>query len=98
MRRQQASGPSVQLVAAAAGATTELHPATTPEDAQTYLSDPKAYDKWKTLVPYIYDFFTNHHTSWPSLSCRWGSIEKREKYKKRKCPLNTLDKMQAQRT
>ncbi|QDZ19234.1 WD40 repeat domain-containing protein [Chloropicon primus] len=53
------------------------------EREPNYLNDPQAYDKWKTLIPYIYDFFTNHHTVWPSLSCRWGPVEKEEKYKRR---------------
>ena len=89
-----APAPATEAPATEAPATTTTTATTTatpmpvdvaeaPEDDRTYLSDPKAYDKWKTLVPYIYDFFTNHHTSWPSLSCRWGPIEKSEKYKSR---------------
>ncbi|XP_065866690.1 WD-40 repeat-containing protein MSI4-like [Euphorbia lathyris] len=30
------------------------------------------YSKWKTLVPVLYDWLTNHNLVWPSLSCRWG--------------------------
>ena len=45
-----------------------------------YTRDPKAYDRWKTLVPYLYDFFTSHKMFWPSLSCRWGKVQSTEKY------------------
>lgn len=31
----------------------------------------EAYDRWKTIVPYVYDFFTNHHGQYASLSCRY---------------------------
>lgn len=41
-----------------------------------YMSDPNAYDRWKTLVPYLYDFFTNHKLYWPALSCRYQSIKR----------------------
>ncbi len=30
----------------------------------------RMYDQWKTLVPYVYDFFTSHKQYWPSLSAR----------------------------
>ncbi|KAG0566457.1 hypothetical protein M758_7G060800 [Ceratodon purpureus] len=30
------------------------------------------YSQWKSLVPALYDWLTNHHLMWPSLSCRWG--------------------------
>eukprot|EP00897_Mesotaenium_endlicherianum_P003519 jgi/Mesen1/3195/ME000185S02336 len=30
--------------------------------------------KWKNDLPVLYDWFVNHHTLWPSLSCRWGPI------------------------
>ncbi|XP_024395782.1 WD-40 repeat-containing protein MSI4 isoform X2 [Physcomitrium patens] len=30
------------------------------------------YAQWKLLVPALYDWLTNHHLMWPSLSCRWG--------------------------
>lgn len=26
--------------------------------------------QWRSLVPYIYDWFTNHQLAWPSLTCR----------------------------
>ena len=50
---------------------------------QSFMTDRKVYDKWKTLVPYLYDFFTSSGLTWPSLTCRWGPIIKREKYKNR---------------
>uniref|UniRef100_A0A061SCG6 Histone-binding protein RBBP4 n=1 Tax=Tetraselmis sp. GSL018 TaxID=582737 RepID=A0A061SCG6_9CHLO len=31
-----------------------------------------SYKRWKTLVPYTYDWLAHHHTFWPSQSCRWG--------------------------
>ena len=37
---------------------------------QQIMSDRGVYERWKTTVPYIYDFFTNHHIGWPSLSAR----------------------------
>ncbi|XP_024542492.1 WD-40 repeat-containing protein MSI4 [Selaginella moellendorffii] len=34
------------------------------------------YTRWKSSVPLLYDWFTNHNLTWPSLSCRWGpSVE-----------------------
>ena len=32
------------------------------------------YVAWKRLVPYMYDTFINHKTTWPSLSCCWGKV------------------------
>lgn len=34
----------------------------------------ETYTQWKKLVPYLYDWFTNHNLTWPSLSCRWGPV------------------------
>jgi len=31
------------------------------------------YAQWKSLVPALYDWLTNHHLMWPSLSCRYFS-------------------------
>ena len=32
------------------------------------------YAQWKSLVPALYDWLTNHHLMWPSLSCRYAFI------------------------
>ncbi|CAK9144127.1 unnamed protein product [Ilex paraguariensis] len=32
------------------------------------------YTQWKSLVPVLYDWFSNHNLVWPSLSCRWGPL------------------------
>jgi hypothetical protein len=32
------------------------------------------YAQWKSLVPALYDWLTNHHLMWPSLSCRYVFI------------------------
>mmetsp|Transcript_6765 Transcript_6765/g.19508 ORF Transcript_6765/g.19508 Transcript_6765/m.19508 type:complete len:559 (-) Transcript_6765:257-1933(-) len=45
--------------------------------------DKEQYDKWKTLTPIIYDWFTNHNLTWPSLSCRWGRVKEEHKWKTR---------------
>jgi hypothetical protein len=37
--------------------------------------------RWKTLVPFLYDWFTHHRLVWPSLSCRWGPVLERHDYK-----------------
>lgn len=29
------------------------------------------YQVWKSNIPVLYDWFTNHSTIWPSLSCRY---------------------------
>jgi hypothetical protein len=29
------------------------------------------YERWKRLLPVLYDSFTNHNLVWPSLSCRY---------------------------
>eukprot|EP00897_Mesotaenium_endlicherianum_P007866 jgi/Mesen1/7107/ME000369S06430 len=36
-------------------------------------SQEASMTKWKSLVPVLYDWLTNHHLMWPSLSCRWRS-------------------------
>ena len=33
-------------------------------------SEEEQYNKWKLLIPYLYDWFANHNLTWPSLSCR----------------------------
>jgi len=30
--------------------------------------------RWKTLVPFLYDWFAHHRLVWPSLSVRWGAV------------------------
>mmetsp|Transcript_12527 Transcript_12527/g.35394 ORF Transcript_12527/g.35394 Transcript_12527/m.35394 type:complete len:451 (-) Transcript_12527:1274-2626(-) len=34
--------------------------------------DAREFDRWKCLVPYLYDWLTNHDLLWPSQCCRWG--------------------------
>ena len=33
-----------------------------------------AYGRWKSLVPFVYDWFAHTRTSWPSLCARWGEV------------------------
>lgn len=51
------------------------------EGALTY--DKEQYDKWKQLTPLMYDWFTNHNLTWPSLSCRWGRVKDDQKWKRK---------------
>ena len=39
------------------------------------------YVRWKTLVPFLYDWFAHHRLVWPSLSCRWGAVLERNEFK-----------------
>ena len=39
------------------------------------------YARWKTLVPFLYDWFAHHRLVWPSLSCRWGAVLERNEFK-----------------
>ena len=39
------------------------------------------YARWKTLVPFLYDWFAHHRLVWPSLSCRWGAVLERSEFK-----------------
>ena len=39
------------------------------------------YVRWKTLVPFLYDWFAHHRVVWPSLSCRWGAVLERNEFK-----------------
>ena len=41
----------------------------------------RTHRRWKTLVPFLYDWFTHHRLMWPSLSCRWGPVLERHGYK-----------------
>ncbi|KAK4778431.1 hypothetical protein SAY86_005959 [Trapa natans] len=41
------------------------------------------YIQWKSLVPVLYDWLTNHNLVWPSLSCRWGPQLEQSTYKNR---------------
>lgn len=45
--------------------------------------DKEQYDKWKQLTPLLYDWFTNHNLTWPSLSCRWGRVKEEQKWKRK---------------
>ncbi|KAL3137237.1 hypothetical protein ABBQ32_006786 [Trebouxia sp. C0010 RCD-2024] len=46
-------------------------------------SEEEQYNKWKLLIPYLYDWFANHNLTWPSLSCRWGPIVEQHTYKQK---------------
>lgn len=35
--------------------------------------DQDSYKLWKRMVPYMYDWFTSHNLTWPSLSCRYAT-------------------------
>ena len=35
------------------------------------MSDQQTYKSWKQAIPFLYDWFANHHLDWPSLCCRW---------------------------
>jgi histone-binding protein RBBP4 len=39
------------------------------------------YARWKTLVPFLYDWFAHHRLMWPSLSCRWGAVLENGEFK-----------------
>ena len=39
------------------------------------------YARWKTLVPFLYDWFGHHRLVWPALSCRWGAVLERGEFK-----------------
>jgi len=42
----------------------------------------KQYTRWKTLIPFLYDWFNNHNlTPWPSYTCRWGPQMESHTYK-----------------
>lgn len=34
----------------------------------------ETYGRWKSLVPFVYDWFAHTRTSWPSLCSRWGEV------------------------
>ncbi|XP_024017138.1 WD-40 repeat-containing protein MSI4 [Morus notabilis] len=41
------------------------------------------YSQWKSVVPVLYDWLSNHNLVWPSLSCRWGPQLEQATYKNR---------------
>jgi hypothetical protein len=41
------------------------------EDDSMKKAQEDRYAQWKALVPALYDWLTNHHLMWPSLSCRY---------------------------
>uniref|UniRef100_A0A803P2V2 Histone-binding protein RBBP4-like N-terminal domain-containing protein n=1 Tax=Cannabis sativa TaxID=3483 RepID=A0A803P2V2_CANSA len=41
------------------------------------------YTQWKSVVPVLYDWLSNHNLVWPSLSCRWGPQLEQATYKNR---------------
>ncbi|KAA6418962.1 MAG: WD-40 repeat-containing MSI4-like [Trebouxia sp. A1-2] len=46
-------------------------------------SEEEQYNKWKLLIPYLYDWFANHNLTWPSLSCRWGPVVEQHTFKRK---------------
>jgi histone-binding protein RBBP4 len=43
----------------------------------------ETYGRWKSLVPFVYDWFAHTRTSWPSLSARWGEVLDANAYRSR---------------
>eukprot|EP00884_Botryococcus_braunii_P018332 jgi/Botrbrau1/5182/Bobra.0172s0052.1 len=43
----------------------------------------ESFKKWKENVPILYDWFMNHHLTWPSLCCRWGNMKDEQKFKRK---------------
>ncbi|XP_060189358.1 WD-40 repeat-containing protein MSI4-like isoform X1 [Lycium barbarum] len=41
------------------------------------------YQMWKSNIPVLYDWFTNHSSEWPLPSCRWGPIIRQGSLKNR---------------
>ncbi|KAL1335483.1 hypothetical protein HN51_064362 [Arachis hypogaea] len=41
------------------------------------------YNRWKAVVPVLYDWLSNHNLLWPSLSCRWGPQLEQSHHKNR---------------
>ncbi|RYR77143.1 hypothetical protein Ahy_A01g001610 [Arachis hypogaea] len=41
------------------------------------------YNRWKAVVPVLYDWLSNHNLLWPSLSCRWGPQLEQSPHKNR---------------
>ena len=37
-------------------------------------TDEENFQRWKLLIPYLYDWFTHHNLVWPSLSCRSAAL------------------------
>ncbi|CAL6364639.1 unnamed protein product [Bathycoccus prasinos] len=46
-----------------------------------YVPTDESYQRWKTLVPFVYDWFNNFNVPWPSLAVRWGSVLEDKQYK-----------------
>tara|TARA_B100000085_G_scaffold260402_1_gene263892 strand:- start:228 stop:1694 length:1467 start_codon:yes stop_codon:yes gene_type:complete len=41
----------------------------------------ETYGRWKSLVPFVYDWFAHTRTSWPSLCARWGETVDRNAFR-----------------
>jgi hypothetical protein len=45
--------------------------ASSDDESAEELEEKRNYMRWKTLVPFLYDFFTHSNLApWPSYSCR----------------------------
>ena len=42
--------------------------------ARVMVISDETYGRWKSLVPFVYDWFAHTRTSWPSLCARWGDV------------------------
>ncbi|PON50471.1 WD repeat containing protein [Parasponia andersonii] len=54
-----------------------------PKKAHQQPSVDDKYTQWKSVVPVLYDWLSNHNLVWPSLSCRWGPQLEQATYKNR---------------
>ncbi|KAK9855790.1 hypothetical protein WJX84_011228 [Apatococcus fuscideae] len=46
------------------------------------MATTEQHDRWKSLIPFLYDWFNHHHLTWPSLSCRWGPVVEEKTFKR----------------
>ncbi|KAK9843200.1 hypothetical protein WJX74_008572 [Apatococcus lobatus] len=46
------------------------------------MATSEQHDRWKSLIPFLYDWFNHHHLTWPSLSCRWGPVVEEKTFKR----------------
>eukprot|EP00898_Chlorokybus_atmophyticus_P005036 jgi/Chlat1/5533/Chrsp369S05397 len=50
-------------------------------DEQQEEEEDEGYRRWRAVIPLLYDWLSNHHLVWPSLSCRWGPVIATHTYK-----------------
>ena len=49
--------------------------------ARAMVISDETYGRWKSLVPFVYDWFAHTRTSWPSLCARWGETVDRNAFR-----------------